>query len=225
MEFPHGKHSATPAELKARIEAERLRRPFLLYRDGEDAQQILDLGDVPERLTIGRSESNGVSLPWDAEVSRVHAALERLGDEWTLVDDGLSHNGSFIDGERVRRARLRDQDAITVGRTIIVFRSPASREALRTATSQQHSPPQITSAQRRVLVVLCRPYAESSYATPPSNGQIADELTLGVETIKTHMRALFDAFELGDVPGHSKRATLAQLALQSGLVGPGDLAP
>ena len=45
----------------------------------------MNLDEVTERLTIGRSESNGVALPWDAEVSRVHASLERLGDEWTLV--------------------------------------------------------------------------------------------------------------------------------------------
>jgi len=222
MDLPHALHRATPEELKERIEAERRGRPFLLYRNGEDVQRIVDLDDAPERFTIGRSESNGVALSWDAEVSRVHAGLERLGDEWTLVDDGLSHNGSFIDGERVRRARLRDRDAITTGRTVILFRSPSATESLRTATSAQHAMPVVTAAQRRVLVALCRPYADSAYATPPSNRQIAEELVLGVETIKTHVKALFDAFELGDVPGDRKRTALAQLALQTGLVGPRD---
>ena len=31
----------------------------------------------------------------------MHAALERTGEEWTLVDDGLSHNGTYVGGERV----------------------------------------------------------------------------------------------------------------------------
>lgn len=219
MELPHALHRATPAELKERIEAERRGLPFLLYRDGDGTQRIHDLGGAPERLTIGRSATNDVALRWDAEVSRVHASLERLGEDWTFVDDGASHNGSFIDGERVTgRRRLRDGDVIALGRTTIVFRSPTGRESLRTATSQQRAAPKISEAQLRVLAALCRPYAEGSYAVPASNKQIADELVIGVETVKTHMRALFDAFGLGDLPQHQKRAALAQRALQSGIV-------
>jgi len=221
MDLPHALHRATPQELQERIAAERRERPFLLYRDGDEAQRIVDLGGAPQRLTIGRSTTNDLPLSWDAEVSRVHASLERVGDEWTFVDDGRSHNGSFIDGERVSgRRRLRDGDVIALGRTMLVFRSPSGRESLRTATSQQRAAPKISEAQLRVLTALCRPYGEGAYAVPASNRQIADELVLGVETVKTHMRALFDAFELGDVPQHQKRATLAQRALQTGLVSP-----
>ena len=219
MELPHALHRATPAELKERLEAERRRAPFLLFRDAEGIQQIHDLADAPERLTIGRSATNGVALTWDGEVSRVHASLERLGDEWTLVDDGRSRNGSYIDGERVRgRMRLSDGDEIALGRTTIVFRSPTGRESLRTATSQRSAIPRVSEAQLRVLTALCRPYAEASYAVPASNRQIADELVIGVETVKTHMRALFDAFELGALPQHQKRAALAQRALETGVV-------
>jgi pSer/pThr/pTyr-binding forkhead associated (FHA) protein len=220
MQLPHALHRATPAELKERIEAERRERPFLLLRDGDDAQRIVDLGAAPERLTIGRGTSSDVALPWDGEVSRVHASLERLGDEWTLLDDGRSHNGSFIDGERVRgRRRLRDGDAILIGRTVIVFRSPTGRESLRTATSSQPpAVPKVSEAQLRVLTALCRPFAESTFAVPASNRQIAEELVIGVETVKTHMSALFEAFSLGALPQHQKRATLAQRGLETGLV-------
>jgi predicted component of type VI protein secretion system len=224
MELPHALHRATPAELKQRIEAERRMRPFLLYRDGDGVQRIVDLADVAQRLTIGRSTTNAIALPWDGEVSRVHASIERMGEEWTFVDDGRSHNGSFIDGERVHgRTRLRDGDTIALGRTVVVFRSPTGRESLRTATSRLRAMPDVTAAQRRVLVALCRPYADGSFAAPASNRQIADELVLGVETVKTHMRALFDAFALGDVPQRAKRAALAQRALETGLVSPRDL--
>lgn len=221
MDLPHALHRATPAELKERIAAERRQRPFLLYRDGEGAQRIVDLGDAAARLTIGRSSSADLALSWDDEVSRVHSAIERLGDEWTLVDDGRSHNGSFVDGERVQgRRRLRDGDAIALGRTVLVFRSPTGRESLRTATSERPAVPKVSEAQMRVLTALCRPYAAGSFAAPASNGQIAAELVIGVETVKTHMRALFDAFALGDLPQHHKRATLAQRALEAGLVTP-----
>jgi len=219
MELPHALHRATPAELKQRNAAQRSERPFLLYRDAEGAQRIEDLGDAPERLTIGRSAENGVALPWDAEVSRLHATIEHMGDEWTFVDDGRSHNGSFIDGTRVQgRRRLRDGDAIALGRTTLIFYNPTGRESLRTATSQQRAAPKVSEAQLRVLTALCRPYAGSSFAAPATNRQIADELIIGVETVKTHMRALFDAFGLAELPPNQKRAALAQRALQTGIV-------
>ena len=218
-------HRATPAELQARLAAERRGRPFLLLRDGEDKQQLVELDGAPERLTIGRSRSSGLALVWDEEVSRLHATLERFGDEWTLVDDGRARNGTFLNGERIHgRTRLNDGAAIGLGQTVIIFRSPASaHETMLTAPSRLHALPQISDAQRRVLIALCRPYGEREFAVPASNRQIADELIIGLETVKTHMRALFDAFELGELPQHQKRASLAQRALELGLVTPRDL--
>ena len=220
MDLPHAPHRATPAELQERIRAELRGRPFLLLRDGEGDQRVIDLGDAPERLTIGRSASSDLALTWDDEVSRVHASLERVGDEWTFVDDGSSRNGSSIEGERVRgRRRLRDHDAILVGRTVIVFRSPSRRESLPTAASQPPPmPPKVSQAELRVLTALCRPLVQSAAAAPATNREIADELVLGVETVKTHMRALFAAFGLADVPAHHKRAALARRALESGFI-------
>jgi pSer/pThr/pTyr-binding forkhead associated (FHA) protein len=219
VDLPHALHRASPAELKERIAAERRERPFLLLRDGEGAQRILDLGDASEPLTIGRSVASDVALDWDSEVSRVHARLEHVGGEWTFVDDGGSRNGSFIDGERVRgRRRLRDGDAILLGQTVVVFRSPQGRESLRTATSERLPLPKVSGAQLRVLTVLCRPYAANAFAVPPSNKQIADELVIGVETVKSHMRALFEACGVSELPQHQKRAALAQRALETGLV-------
>lgn len=80
-------------------------------------------------------------------------------------------------------------------------------------------------SQRRVLVALCRPYAQSGYAVPASNRQIADELVLGVATVKTHLQALFEAFGVRDLPQHQKRAALASRALESGVVSARDLEP
>jgi pSer/pThr/pTyr-binding forkhead associated (FHA) protein len=54
-----------------------------------------------EQLTIGRRASNDVPVPWDPNVSRVHAQLQRIGGEWTLSDDGLSRNGSYLNGTRI----------------------------------------------------------------------------------------------------------------------------
>ena len=98
------------------------RAPFLLYRRSDGEQVFTELPADRERLTIGRRDSNDVALPWDSQVSRVHAELVRMGGDWVVCDDGISHNGTFVNGERVRgRRRLRDGDAISVGDTLISF--------------------------------------------------------------------------------------------------------
>lgn len=225
MDRPDAIHRATPEELVERNAAERRGVAFLIYRDGSGAQRILDLGAAPQRLTIGRSSASGLALEWDAEVSRVHASLECVDGEWTLVEDGSSRNGAFVDGERLHgRRRLRDRDTIRLGRSVIVFRGPQGRESLRTMTSQEQLAPAVTDAQLRVLTALCRPYAGAPFAVPASNREIADELIIGVETVKTHMRALFAAFAIGDLPQHQKRAALAQRALATRLVVLSELA-
>jgi len=224
MELPHALHRATPSELKERLEAERRGGPFLLYRDGQNAQRIIHLADAPERLTIGRRPTCGVPLPWDGEVSRIHAVLERIEGEWTLVDDGRSRNGSFVNRERIHgRSRLRDGDTIRVGRSTLLFRSVSGRESLRTETSERQAVGEISEAQRRVLTALCRPFAQSDFGVPASNRQIADELVVSVATVKTHLQALFETFEVRDLPQHQKRAVLASRALETGVVSARDL--
>ena len=106
-------------------EAERRGDPFLVWRDAHDREQVLSLPDAWRQVTIGRGPSCDVGLPWDSEVSRVHAELVRVGDDWAVVDDGLSTNGTFVGGERVeRRRRLHDGDELRCGDTLLRFRAP-----------------------------------------------------------------------------------------------------
>jgi pSer/pThr/pTyr-binding forkhead associated (FHA) protein len=207
------------AEIRERLEAARDDSPFLLYRDSNEGQHIVILGEHA-CLTIGRQHASDVALPWDGAVSRVHATLERVGEEWTLVDDGSSRNGSFLNGVRMHgRRRLKDGDAIRVGSTTIVYIAPREREvSTSTAAVTGSRVPPITTAQRRVLVSLCRPLVADHFAAASSNQQIARELFLGVETVKTHMQALFEAFGIRHLPQNQKRAELAALALNSGAV-------
>jgi len=223
---PLHSHASTPREIGERIAAERGGGAFLLYRDGTGGQVIVPLDGLAERITIGRRPSNEVALDWDSEVSRVHAALERAGEEWTLVDDGLSHNGTFVAGERVvARRRLRDGDVISVGATAIAFCAPAqSSSSMATVTSVgPHVAELLTPAQRRVLIALCRPFKDSTYSTPATNQQIADELVVSVDAVKSNLRALFSAFGVDDLPQNQKRASLALQALRTGVVSRRDL--
>jgi pSer/pThr/pTyr-binding forkhead associated (FHA) protein len=206
----------SPAELAQRLAAERRGVPFLLYLDGDRRQRIVELAG--RELSIGRDEDNDVPLPWDTEVSRAHAMLERVGTAWTIVDDGLSRNGSYVNGQRLRgRRRLDDGDAITVGGTLIVFVAEP-RVARTTATTRIGRPPELSPAQRRVLAALCRPVLDGPFAAPATNREIADELVVSVETVKSHMHALFDLFEIGDMPQHRKRSELVRRAFERGVV-------
>ena len=213
-------------ELKAQIEAERLGRPFVVYRDGHAEQQIFTLPDELERVMVGRGATTGIWLEWDTEVSRVHAELERIGEHWTVSDDGLSRNGTHVNGERlVGRRRLHDGDVIRFGRTAATFRQPLQVDVTETEVATDVvDRASLSDAQRRVLLALCRPFKESTgYVTPATNQQIADELFLSVDAVKTHLRALFAKFGIEDLPQNQKRIRLVELALKSGVVTPRDL--
>ncbi|HEX4365086.1 MAG TPA: FHA domain-containing protein [Solirubrobacteraceae bacterium] len=222
---PLAAHAATPAELRERIEAEREGTPFLVLRDGDGSQRLFVLDLDKRRVAIGRSAGNDVALEWDTEVSRLHAELECLGGEWTVADDGLSRNGSFLNGQRVSgRQRLRDGDVLRVGRTQIAFRVPESADSSPTvAAGSRPVLPELSSTQRAVLAALCRPYKETELATPATNQQIADELFLSVDAVKAHLRTLFGYFGVQHLPQNQKRSYLAMRALQDGVVSRRDL--
>jgi predicted component of type VI protein secretion system len=194
--------------------------PLLRYTDADGASAELLLTGVPPRLTVGRAPENDLPLTWDAEVSRLHATLEWIGSAWTVTDDGLSRNGTYVNGDRIAgRRRLRDGDRLCFGETTVRFRAPAAEGSLSTAAVViGRTDLTLTETQRKLLVALCRPLQESAYATPATNREIADEVHLSVDAVKAHLRVLFERLGLDDLPQNQKRARLAAVALVDGLV-------
>jgi hypothetical protein len=86
-------HRSSPRELQRRLAAERRGLPFLVYRDGEGAQHIVELSSERPRLYVGRQATCDLALPWDDEVSRLHADIECVSGVWTVVDDGRCETG------------------------------------------------------------------------------------------------------------------------------------
>lgn len=214
------RRTVSAPELKAQIEAEREGRPFLVLRDGAGEQVLLPI-EANAELWVGRSGSADVRLEWDEEVSALHAQIEVVRDECTLVDDGLSRNGSFVNEERVHgRRHLRDGDSLRFGQTVVTYRRPGEDAPEATAiASEMPAAATVSPAQRKVLLALCRPYKDGdSFATPATNQQIGEELHLSVDAVKTHMRALFEKLGVGDIPQNQKRVALVERALQSGIV-------
>lgn len=225
-DLPPTPHAATAMELKAQIEAERKGLPFLIFRNGSGHHQLFVLDEQEDHVTVGRRSSANVALDWDGEVSRLHAELVRKGVEWTLMDDGLSLNGSFVNGQPVRgHRRLRDGDAIRVGATVMVFRNPRDQESHATKPSSDLlRVVSLTDAQRRVLVSLCRPFKDSAvFVTPPTNEHIAGELFLSTDAVKKHLRGLFEKFGVEHLPQNEKRARLVERAFAGGFISEGEL--
>jgi len=222
---PSDLHKSTPAELKARIEAERLGKPFLMLRDGVGAQRLFELDPDGGPHSLGRDPGADIPIEWDGQVSRLHALLEPVGSTWTIADDGLSRNGTFVNSERVTgRRRLKAGDVITVGDTAIPFYEPSSPEFGETAIAVDVSvDADLSKTQRRVLAALCRPLREQGpYASPATNQEIATVVHLSEVAVKSHLRTLFAKFDLSDLPQNRKRAALAEATLRAGALSDRD---
>jgi len=69
---------------------------------------------------LGRSEECDAAIP-DSRVSRIHARIEMENGEYVISDAGSRH-GTFVNGERSERMRLKNHDEIRLGEVVrIVF--------------------------------------------------------------------------------------------------------
>ncbi|MCB9647643.1 MAG: FHA domain-containing protein [Deltaproteobacteria bacterium] len=88
----------------------------IVYRspDGLETDFVLD-----ERNPVGRHPKNKIRLN-DREISKEHAVIERRGTEWWLRDLNSS-NGTYVNGRRIREAKLKDNDELVLGSMRLVF--------------------------------------------------------------------------------------------------------
>ena len=217
--------AASPSELKEQLDAEAGGVPFLVFRDCEGRRRIVVLDGAVDRLTIGRSPATDVALAWDREVSRVHAELQRVGGDWALSDDGLSRNGSFVNGVRISaRRRLRDGDVMVLGGTALLYRAAAGQTDPTLVPLSGTAAPTLSAIQRRVLLALARPCRDPGVLNAPaSNAQIARELCYSVDAVKSHLRVLFHKFGVDDLRQNEKRLKLVDEAFRVGAISRRDL--
>lgn len=117
---PFGSDLST-TELDA-IEALPTRAAILIVRSGPTAgaRYLLDT-DV---TTVGRHPEADIFFD-DVTVSRRHAEITRDGSTFEIVDQ-RSLNGTYVDGERVDRARLDNGSEVRIGKfRLNFFVSPA----------------------------------------------------------------------------------------------------
>jgi hypothetical protein len=68
--------------------------------------------------TLGRSRDCDIPLS-DPNASRQHAEIRHIGLDYFLVDQN-STNGTYVNGQRIRRHALADGDRITIGTTEMI---------------------------------------------------------------------------------------------------------
>jgi hypothetical protein len=200
---------------------EQLGVPFLAYSDGDGEDRIFALEPQRRTVTIGRRDEADVSLPWDPECSRLHAELQLRAGEWTITDDGLSQNGTWVNELRLYgRRRLADGDVVRIGRTLLTFASPGVVGIGPTLVPGELSAtPRFSEQQQRILRELCLPLmGDGEGVVPASDEDIGAALGIGTETVTTELDHLTRAFGLEDMPARESRAEVALLALRSGLV-------
>jgi hypothetical protein len=221
MDTPLALDLASPADLEARREAEQRGDPFLVLRDDQRVQRIVELHESAGSVTVGRRLEADIPLPWDPEVSRLHAELEYKAGEWTLCDDGFSQNGTYVNGLRIHgRRRLVDGDLLRIGQTSIAFCDPStSGLGVTLAPGELGIAPKFSEQQQRILRALCRPLmGDGEGVQPAGDADVAAATGVPEDIVTTELDHLGRSFGLQDMPASDRRAEIALLALRSGLV-------
>ncbi len=117
-EAPHAVLHEDPAVVAGSVTIEAIvdDRPVVLAIVRPDGERAM----LRDGLQIGRSDDNDVVVR-DGRVSRRHARIVAEGSGFSIVDLDSS-NGTFVNGARVRRARLAAGTSIGLGETVLEIR-------------------------------------------------------------------------------------------------------
>lgn len=95
---------------------------WLVVLNGPRRGRLLRL--KAEGVTLGRSDENDIVLE-DETISRFHARILAEPDgegRCFVVQDLASANGTYVNGRRVSRHPLRDEDRLKLGQTVFAFK-------------------------------------------------------------------------------------------------------
>jgi hypothetical protein len=198
---------------------------LVLYQPGRQPRTIA----LADELTVGRHlggpEVDGhLAIHDDPAVSRLHAVLTHKAPGW-CVQAANSTNGLFVNGQRLASGAvhlLSTGDELRLGeRTMLAFHA-LSATGDRSQTQTAQGIPELTPAERRVLLCLCSPVLDGDAFTPPATvAAIAEQLYVSDSAIKQQLVRLYLKFGIDDGP--DRRVRLANDALMRGAVRRADL--
>ena len=95
--------------------------------DGERAMVLINRGEnkgarfliSAEGASIGRATASSIFLD-DVTVSRVHAVIKKIGEQFNLRDCG-SLNGTYVNNESISQLTLNSGDEIQIGKFHLLF--------------------------------------------------------------------------------------------------------
>jgi len=100
-------------------------RPVLLGLHSPDAALLAQPFPLRDgHWSVGRMGGERTIAIRDSRVSRTHARITVSDQGAELVLEDTSANGTFVDGERIARHRLRDGQVIRVGDSMLLVRYP-----------------------------------------------------------------------------------------------------
>jgi FHA domain-containing protein len=185
----------------------------------ESGQEIALAAEV---TTVGRGQGVDIRLD-DPSVSRLHAELVRRGPYVYVMDLGLSHNGTRVNGRPIARRLLAEGDVLSFGAARCrIFGLPAE-EMSADSGMRRSAAPEVTRRELDVLTALCRPaLSDEAFATPATAAEIASDLVVTEAAVKQHLLRLYQKFKI--VEGVNRRTRLANEVVALGLVRPMPLA-
>jgi predicted component of type VI protein secretion system len=125
---------------------------------------------VPLPVTLGRAADNTILLN-SRSASRQHAQIERTADGEVVLLDRSSSNGTFLDGQRITRAALREGASFQIGPFVfsVSFSPPAQAQAAAPMpNSAQGAPVPIPPDQDEATVIFPNEAGARNPSPPPA---------------------------------------------------------
>ncbi|HEX6777921.1 MAG TPA: FHA domain-containing protein [Ktedonobacterales bacterium] len=125
----------------------------LSWADPGTGHALERLAQLP--VTLGRAADNTIPLN-SRSVSRQHAQIERTADGEVVLTDRSSSNGTFLDGQRITRAALREGASFQIGPFVFSasFLSPAQAAALQQPISRSEGASAFTFSNQDEATVV-----------------------------------------------------------------------
>ncbi|RKG88233.1 FHA domain-containing protein [Corallococcus terminator] len=161
---------------------------MLVYNPGQPDELSYPLGDAP--LTIGRADDQVICIP-HRSLSRQHARIERTDGRF-FVTDLQSKNGTFVNGEQIRRKELRPGDTLTLGELVFLLTRdapPAVAPGTPGEASSDEPRPQLTRALTRVPL-------KTLVQAVPGPEQSASEAAIAATRARERLRILQEVAKL-----------------------------
>ena len=191
--------------------------PYLYVE--ESGQEISLAAEV---TTVGRGHGVDIRLD-DLSVSRLHAELVRRGPYVYVMDLGLSHNGTRVNGRPIARRLLAEGDVLSFGAARCRIGGLPADEMSADSGMRRSAAPEVTRRELDVLTALCRPaLSDEAFATPATAAEIAADLVVTEAAVKQHLLRLYQKFKIAE--GVNRRTRLANEVVALGLVRPMPLA-